>query len=270
MLVKSKRGWKDRRAVLPRPTFKQRLAESALAIVFTLTPWLLRATGVPSAKAQYISSMFAQTSVSAKVISRLKEAHPERRVLVVCGGAKGPDSSTPAFSEAVRLFMKKQARRYIVQTGGGPSWMRAALEGGWFEGAVTVGAKLVVPHTLKFREKWEFQDVTLEHGDFHGRNFAMVEFADAIYFADGGAGTLDELFEMFVIITRGGAREIPILVSCEFEPYQTLARLLDQMVDTGYVTREERDLVIFIHPDELYEKIDEWYDKRQAQTPLAA
>jgi predicted Rossmann-fold nucleotide-binding protein len=238
---------------------KARGAALLLPIAFKVVRQLLRWAGLSESSARGMAKMFAQCSISAATISRLKK-ETGRRVLICFGGADLENDSSRY--TAVRELFRRAGPGYIIGSGGGPGWMRAALEGGQLGGAITFGLKLVVPKTLRFQHAKSFQHVTLVHEDFYSRVFNLIEHADAILVGDGRLGTLQEATWVMGCIQLGTHRRIPVFVLTE--GWGSLLKLLDEMVLAGKITQEEREIIIPINTgDELtvYDRINQWCDQ---------
>jgi uncharacterized protein (TIGR00730 family) len=92
----------------------------------------------------------------------------------------------------------------------------------------------------------------------HHRKQRMAELADAICALPGGAGTLDELFDIWTWQQLGLHAKPVALVDADgfWRPLQTL---LDAMVDDGYLRSEDRRaLLVASRIEELLPRIAEW------------
>ena len=109
----------------------------------------------------------------------------------------------------------------------------------------------------------------IEVDSMHERKAAMARLADAFVALPGGAGTLEELFEVF---TWGmlGLHEKPTALLDPDGYYDALCAQLDQMVADGYLGQAQRDALGRVADvDELLawyaahpRSAPRWYDAR--------
>lgn len=162
------------------------------------------------------------------------------RVCVFCGSSAGKG---PGYLAAAEEVGRTLAGRGIGLVYGGAS---VGTMGAVADAAVAAGGEAigVIPQSLVDRE--------IAHGglselhvvdDLHERKAKMASLADAFLALPGGAGTLEELFEVFTWAQLGlHAKPIALLdVGGYYEP---LSRFLDHMSDEGFLRREYREMLI--------------------------
>lgn len=101
--------------------------------------------------------------------------------------------------------------------------------------------------------------------DMHERKALMAKFSDAFIALPGGAGTLEELFEVWTW-TQIGVHSKPIGLLDVGGFYRPLRAMVDHMVDEGFLRREYRDaLVVETDPERLlaalreqHAPVDKW------------
>lgn len=79
-----------------------------------------------------------------------------------------------------------------------------------------------------------------EVADMHQRKAKMADLADAFVALPGGAGTLEELFEVWTW-SQLGLHTKPVGLLDVQGYYSRLAPMLDHMVDEQFLAREHRD-----------------------------
>jgi len=159
---------------------------------------------------------------------------------VFCGSSAGQGER---YLEAARNLGRVLAEQGIGLVYGGASvgTMGAVADAALAAGGEVVG---VIPRGLVDREL-AHHGLTELHvvADMHERKARMASFADAFIALPGGAGTLEELFEVW---TWGQLRihTKPLALLDVDGYYQSLLRFVDHAVDQGFVRPEHRDMLI--------------------------
>ena len=173
-------------------------------------------------------------------------------ICVFCGSSFGSD---PQYAVAARTLGRLIAERgcSLVFGGGGPGLMgetaRAARKGG----APVSG---VLPDFLRWVElppEWE-KDLIFTP-DLQERKTRMLAMADAFVVLPGGAGTMDEFFEVVTSASLGVLTKPILVVNIEgyFDP---LERLMNHIVREGFARPEILDLYRFVDtPEEAIDAI---------------
>jgi len=160
-----------------------------------------------------------------------------RSVCVFCGSRPG---AHPAYAEAARALgalIADQGWR-LVYGAGDIGLMgevaRAALAGG----AASMG---VIPTHLMAREqgKRDLAQLVITE-DMHERKKVMFMNSDAIVVLPGGAGSLDEFFEVLTWRQIGLHRKPIFLLDTEGY-WQPLITLMDHVIDQGFAEATMRD-----------------------------
>lgn len=166
---------------------------------------------------------------------------PRKSVCVYCGSRAG---ARPAYAEAARATGRMLAHNgwRLVYGAGDVGLMgevaRAAIEAG----GATFG---VIPLHLMAREvgKRDLSTLVVTE-DMHERKKVMFMNSDAIVVLPGGAGSLDELFEV-VTWRQIGLHGKPVFLLDTEGYWQPLLRLLEHVVDEGFA---DRSLLSFLTP----------------------
>ncbi|WP_048876818.1 LOG family protein [Saccharomonospora saliphila] len=186
-----------------------------------------------------------------------------RRLCVFCGSSSGKDPGYAADAAALGALL---ARRGIgVVYGGG----QVGLMGTVADAALEAGGEVtgVIPKHL-MREEIAHHGLTELHvvADMHERKATMARLSDGFLALPGGAGTLEELFEVWTWAQLGlHAKPVGLLDVRGF--YSRLAEFLDHMTDEGFLNHASRDLVTIDSDPEVvldafarhsYTPIDKW------------
>ncbi|OGL95899.1 Rossman fold protein, TIGR00730 family [Candidatus Uhrbacteria bacterium RIFOXYB12_FULL_58_10] len=129
------------------------------------------------------------------------------REVTVFGSARTPEDD-PWYKESRALGRMLAECGFTVITGGGPGIMEAANRGAFEAGGASIGLNIQLP-----REQRANPYITRGRGFhyFFTRKVMLAASAQAYVFFPGGFGTLDEFFEMVVLIQTGKAQKIPIV-----------------------------------------------------------
>ena len=178
--------------------------------------------------------------------------HPIRRVCVYCASSAGTD---PVYEKAAReLGALLAARKIGLVYGGGNVGLMGILADTVLEnGGEVIG---VIPHALKQRE--------LAHGklteiivceSMHERKRHFYERSDAFIALPGGLGTFEELLETLTWMQLGILQQ-PVGALNIAGYYDALLALLDRAVSEGFVTPENRGLLLTAKtPRKLLDKL---------------
>ena len=115
----------------------------------------------------------------------------------------------PAYLLSRRMGSALARAGFTVMTGGGPGLMEAANRGAKEAGGVSVGCNIVLPVEQKpnaYLDRW------VETRSFFVRKVVLAKYSYAFVAAPGGLGTLDELFEVAVLVQTGKMRDFPLVL----------------------------------------------------------
>jgi len=162
------------------------------------------------------------------------------RVCVFCGSSPG---TRPGYRAAAEKVGQTFAERGIELVYGGAS---AGTMGVLADATLAAGGRVtgVIPRALVEREIAHsgLSDLRVV-ADLHERKATMASLADAFLVLPGGAGTLEELFEVFTWAQLGLHRK-PIALLDVDGYYQPMLRFLDHMAAEGFLRSEYREMLI--------------------------
>lgn len=189
-----------------------------------------------------------------------------KRVLVFCGSSPG---SRPDYTAAGAKLGGLLAQRGLAVVYGGASVgvMAAVADAALERGGEVIG---VIPRLLLDREIAHagLSDLRIVE-TMHERKALMADLSDAVIALPGGAGTMDELFEMFTW-SQLGLHHKPIGLLNVAGYWDGLLAFLQHMVDERFLWAEQRDALLVEHdPGLLLDRFkthqphvrDKWIDR---------
>ena len=185
-----------------------------------------------------------------------------RRICVFCGSSPG---ARPAYAEATAEVARLLAGEGIgVVYGGG----HVGLMGVLADTAMATGGEVigVMPQALVDREigHTEISELRVV-GSMHERKALMADLSDAFIALPGGAGTLEELFEVYTWAQLGLHDKPCGLLDVE-DYFSGLVGFLDHAVDERFLREEHRAmLIVEREPRALIERLAEF--EPRAVTP---
>jgi uncharacterized protein (TIGR00730 family) len=181
-------------------------------------------------------------------------------VCVYCGSAPG---SRPVYAAAAQAFGRALALSGLTLVYGGG---RVGLMGLLADSVLAAGGRAigVIPELLVEKEVGH-TGLTELHvvPDMHQRKRKMADLADAFVALPGGAGTLEEFFEVFTWTQLGYHRKPVALLNVEGF-YDPLLTMLRHTVEEGFMRHGYLDsLCVGTEPDALLAEL------RRYQPPSA-
>ncbi|QCQ92941.1 TIGR00730 family Rossman fold protein [Rhodococcus sp. SGAir0479] len=159
------------------------------------------------------------------------------RITAFMGSATGHD---PVHLQTATTFGRDLAAAGIGLVYGGG---RVGLMGAVADAVVAGGGEAVgvIPRHLADKEIAHPGLTILEVVEsMHARKQRMAELADAFVVLPGGAGTLDEFFEIWTW-QQLGLHDKPVFLLDAGGFWQPLVALVEHLVDAGFVAAEQRD-----------------------------
>jgi len=159
---------------------------------------------------------------------------------VFCGSSTG---ANPLYAEHAREFARLLVGHGmgLVYGGAGTGLMGILADAVIAAGGETIG---VIPHSLVARELAHANLTRLIVTEsLAERKTRMLELSDALVTLPGGAGTLDELFEVW---TAGqlGLHEKPMALLNSGGYYDPLLAFVDRAVTEGFLASRQRNLLL--------------------------
>jgi uncharacterized protein (TIGR00730 family) len=165
---------------------------------------------------------------------------PIRSICVFCGSSIG---SSPIYVDVAERTGRLLARSGItvVFGGGGVGLMGALADAALDAGGEVIG---VIPEQLVRRELGHRKlSELLIVVSMHERKATMAEISDAFIALPGGAGTLEEFCEIWTWAQLGIHAKPVGLLNVEGY-YSTLLTFLDEVTGKGFLSHENRDLIL--------------------------
>lgn len=191
-----------------------------------------------------------------------------KSVCVFCGSSPGAE---PDYLRAADAVGQAVARRGLTLVYGGAS---VGVMGGVANAALAIGGRVigVIPEALVSREVAHSGLPELKVvGSMHQRKAMMGDLSDGFIALPGGIGTLEEFFEVLTWAQLGIHRKPCGLLNVAGY-YDRLLDFIDYAVSQGFVTPEQRGLVLVEEdPEALLDQMDayrppvreKWMDRRQ-------
>lgn len=175
--------------------------------------------------------------------------------------------------EVSRVAEATAAQGHSVVYGGGSVGLMGVLA----RSAVDAGAEVigVMPQVLADHEGLESSVVELEIvPDMHSRKMRMMHLGDAFIALPGGAGTLEELFEVWTW-QQLGIHTKPVVLYNFAGFWEPLLNMLNEMVASGFISAQFRDsLLVVSSPEELFRALENfaaptprWAEQLPSSTP---
>jgi len=192
-----------------------------------------------------------------------------QRICVFCGSSPGARPAyTEATAETARLLVEQGIG--VVYGGGHVGLMGVLADTAMKAGGEVIG---VMPQALVDREIGHTAITELRVvGSMHERKALMTELSDGFLALPGGAGTLEELFEVYTWAQLGLHSKPCGLLDVEAY-YSGLAAFLDHAVEERFLREEHRAaLMVEREPARLIDRLREfepravtpkWIDREQ-------
>jgi uncharacterized protein (TIGR00730 family) len=161
-------------------------------------------------------------------------------ICIFCGSSSGTDDRYAAAARAVGSLLARHGIT-LVYGGGRVGLMGAVADAALDDGGRVVG---IMPRSLWAREIGHTGLTELLVVDtMHERKALMADRADAFVALPGGAGTLEELFEVWTWAQLGiHAKPVAVLNANGF--YDPLLGMVDHLVDEGFVRGTQRAMLL--------------------------
>ncbi len=175
--------------------------------------------------------------IMAEFVDGFQFLSTSKKEVTVLGSARLPSGSK--WRVEAETFGRLCAKGgFTVITGGGPGIMEAANKGAFEAGGESLGLNIQLP-----MEQRANPYLTRGKGFhyFFTRKVMLSASAQAYIFFPGGFGTLDELFEMVVLVQTGKMQPTPIVVVGR-DYWTPLVSWMRETLAREYETIHEKDL----------------------------
>lgn len=178
-----------------------------------------------------------------------------KSITVFCGSSSG---SNPVYLQQARLLGEKLAEAHIELIYGGA---KVGLMGAVADGVLSKCGKVtgILPRFLQSKEiAHDNLSELILVDSMHERKTIMHDRSEGVIALPGGFGTLEEFFEMLTWAQLGlHSKPIGILNTDGF--YSALFRLVDEMVDKGFLKNINREMILESEDiDVLLEKMNHY------------
>ncbi len=158
--------------------------------------------------------------------------------LVTVFGSARTKEDDPNYLRAVQVGEELVKLGFGVMTGGGPGIMEAANRGAKNAGGTSIGCNIILPFE---QVPNPYLDVMVEFNYFFVRKVMLLKYSYAFIVMPGGAGTMDELFEVITLIQTKKIFNFPVILIGK-EYFYELMDFLELMVKEGTISPEDLDL----------------------------
>lgn len=184
-------------------------------------------------------------------------------IAIFCGSSLG---SNPQFEKAAKdLGQYLACEKVGIVYGGG----KVGLMGVIADAALTAGGSVtgVIPQALKEREI-AHPNLTALHtvSDMHTRKAKMAELADAFVALPGGAGTLEEFFEVWTWAQLGYHQKPCALYNADGY-FSTLLEFIEEMTQSQFLKPAYKEMIQLADtPGSLLKSLRQYEAPRQKWT----
>lgn len=183
----------------------------------------------------------------------ISELHRSKKAVSIFGTARCDHKSTN-YKQATRLAYLLAEDGFVIVTGGGPGIMEAANKGAVLANGQSVGLNIILKNNQK-ANPYVKESRSFTH--FYVRK-TMLEFVSQVYiFFPGGFGTLDEFFEMVMLIQTQKIPRIPIIL-VDRSYWEQLLGWIEKVLyqNNNYVDRQDLQIYQLVDSaDQAYQLI---------------
>lgn len=156
------------------------------------------------------------------------------------------------YTEAELLAADLAKQGYAILTGGGPGVMEAANKGACEAGGRSLGLNIELPHGQRTNQ-YVKESISFHH--FFVRKVMLAFSSDAYIFFPGGFGTLDEFFELVMLIQTGKTNPVPVVL-VDKEYWQPLLSWIEHALFEQNRAINKEDMKLYHLVDNSKEALD--------------
>lgn len=191
-----------------------------------------------------IDSLSSQESwrlfrIMAEIVDGIETLSPLPRCVSIFGSSRAL-STENIYKDAEKIAGDLVNAGYGVITGGGPGLMEAGNKGAKEAGGPSVGLHIQLPLE---QDPNQYIQTRCDFHYFFVRKLMFVKYAIAYVVMPGGVGTLDELFEAFVLVQTHRIKPFPIILYDSTFWAGLITWLKGQVVTRGFMREEELNLI---------------------------
>lgn len=191
----------------------------------------------PNSRLHNLGTLFR---VAKDLFSAFRIFHFAGPCVTIFGSARVPEGTT--YYEMARKMGEACARLgFTVVSGGGPGIMMAANQGAFEAGGKSIGVNIELPFE-QGGNPYTHRAVTMRY--FFTRKVILAKYSYAFIAMPGGAGTLDELFEVMTLVQTGKLKGFPIILMGR-DYWQPLMDFIYKMADEGMISPDDPNLIFF-------------------------
>lgn len=165
-------------------------------------------------------------------------------------GSARTEPTSPYYQHAMQIAGKLANKDVAVVTGGGPGIMEAANRGAAMAGGTSVGLSIELPREEN-TNAWV--NLGIEFRYFFVRKTMFVKYSSGAIFFPGGFGTLDEMFEVLVLVQTHKVKNMPIVLFGTEYWQGLLDWAHGPLMQQGMI--DESDLSLFTVTDDIDEAV---------------
>lgn len=156
-------------------------------------------------------------------------------------GSARTDPSDPYYEQASLVGGMLAHEGVAVITGGGPGIMAAANRGAALAGGKSIGLAIELPHEEELNE-WVNLGMTFRY--FFVRKTMFVKYSSGAIFFPGGFGTLDEMFELLVLVQTHKVANMPMVLFGKDYWDGLMGWIETVLVEQGMISALDTDLMV--------------------------
>ncbi|WP_295625018.1 TIGR00730 family Rossman fold protein [uncultured Corynebacterium sp.] len=181
------------------------------------------------------------------------------KAITVFGSARTKEDH-PYYEQGCALGKAIAEAGYACITGGGPGLMEAPNRGAYDADGLSVGLGIELPHEQGIND---WVDLGINFRYFFVRKTMFLKYSQAFIGLPGGFGTLDELFEVLVMVQTGKVTRFPVVLMGSEYWGGLVDWIRDRVLAEGMISPEDMDL--FLVTDSIEEAIDHIVSAHEGQ-----